>query len=84
MARMLAKQPGDRPQTPAQVVVGLRDWVMEVPPPTEDEMPATRYSSHRDIATSARGSTMAVMSKSSRDLLRKTMAATEPQSISSH
>ena len=84
IARMLAKQPGDRPATPAQVVVALRDWVTEVPPPTEDEMPTTRYSSHRDIATSARGSTMAVMSKSSRDLLLRTMAANEPIPISSH
>ena len=75
VARMLAKHPGDRPQSPAQVVVALRDWLAEVPPPTEEEMPATRYSSHRDIATSARGSTMAIVSKSSRDLLLKTMAA---------
>jgi eukaryotic-like serine/threonine-protein kinase len=84
VARMLAKQPGERPQSPAQVVVALRDWVTEVAPPTEDEMPTTRYSSHRDIATSARGSTMAVMSKSSRDLLLRTMAAPEGVALSSH
>ena len=55
----------------------LRPWVADVPPPTPDEMPPTRYDPGQDMDTKARHSTMALMSKSSRDLLLKTMIAAQ-------
>jgi serine/threonine protein kinase len=80
ISRMLAKDPAERPQTPARVIAELRPWVTEVPPPTPDEMPPSRYTSGQDMDTKARHSTMALMSRSSRDLLLKTMIAAEPGS----
>ena len=77
VARMLAKDPAARPQTAGRVIAELRPWVADVPPPTPDEMPPTRYDPGQDMDTKARHSTMALMSKSSRDLLLKTMIAAE-------
>ena len=51
--------------------------VVDVPAPTPEEMPPTRYDPGQDMDTKARHSTMALMSKSSRDLLLKTMIAVE-------
>jgi eukaryotic-like serine/threonine-protein kinase len=76
VARMLAKDPADRPATPATLIAELRPWIVEVPPPTPDEMPPARYNPGQDVDTKARHSTMALMSKSSRDLLFKTMTKT--------
>jgi eukaryotic-like serine/threonine-protein kinase len=73
IARMLSKDPAGRPQTPAAVIAELRPWVVDVPAPTPDEMPPNRYEPGQDVDTKARHSTMALMSKSSRDLLFKTM-----------
>jgi hypothetical protein len=74
---MLAKDPAERPQTPARVIAELRPWVTDVPPPTPEEMPPARYVPGQDVDTKARHSTMALMSRSSRDLLLKTMIAAE-------
>jgi serine/threonine protein kinase len=77
VARMLAKDPAGRPQSAGRVISELRPWVVDVSPPTPDEMPPTRYDPGQDMDTKARHSTMALMSKSSRDLLLKTMTAAE-------
>jgi serine/threonine protein kinase len=73
VARMLAKDPADRPPTPAAVIAALRPWLVEVPPPGPGDMPPVRYDPGQDVDTKARHSTMALMSRSSRDLLFKTL-----------
>jgi eukaryotic-like serine/threonine-protein kinase len=73
--RMLAKDPDKRPACPARVIADLRPWIVDVPAPTRDEMPSTRFSPHRDIDTKAQHSTMTVITKSSRSLLLKSIAA---------
>ena len=75
VARMLVKDPAARQPTARAVIADLRPWVVDVPPPTPEEMPPTRYDPGQDVDTKARHSTMALMSKSSRDLLLKTMIA---------
>jgi serine/threonine protein kinase len=75
VARMLAKDPAERPQSPARVIAELRSWVADVPPPTPEEMPPTRFAPGQDVDTKARNSTMAMLSRSSRDLLFKTIIA---------
>ena len=77
VARMLDKDPSGRPQSANRVIAELRPWVKDVPPPTPDEMPPARYEPGQDMDTKARHSTMALMSKSSRDLLLKTMIAAQ-------
>lgn len=77
ISRMLAKNPADRPQFPARVIAELRPWVSEVAAPTTEEMPPGRYSPAPDVDTKARHSTMTLMSRSSRDLLMKTMSSVE-------
>jgi hypothetical protein len=77
VARMLVKDPAGRPRSPSRLIAELRPWVVEVAPPTPDEMPPTRYDPGQDMDTKARHSTMALMSKSSRDLLLKTMIAAQ-------
>jgi eukaryotic-like serine/threonine-protein kinase len=77
VARMLDKDPAGRPQSANRVIAELRPWVRDVPPPTPDEMPPSRYDPGQDMDTKARHSTMALMSKSSRDLLLKTMIASQ-------
>ena len=79
IAQMLAKEPAARPQCPAHVIADLRSWVVDVPPPTPDEMPPTRFAPGEDMDTKARHSTMALMSKSSRDMLLKTIIAAKPE-----
>lgn len=74
VSRMLAKDPADRPQAPGRVIADLRPWLVDVPPPTPEQMPPTRYDPDQDMDTKARHSTMALMSKSSRVLLFKTAA----------
>jgi eukaryotic-like serine/threonine-protein kinase len=76
VARMLSKDPAQRPQSPVRLISELRPWVVDVPPPTPDEMPPTRYAPGQDVDTKARHSTMMLLSKSSRALLLKTMIAT--------
>ncbi len=80
VARMLAKDPAERPHSPARVIAELRSWVTDVPPPKPEEMPPTRFNPGEDFDTKARHSTMALMSKSSRDLLLKTLFAVQPAS----
>ena len=77
VARMLVKDPAARQPTARAVIADLRPWVADVPPPTPEEMPPTRYDPGQDVDTKARHSTMALMSKSSRDLLLKTMIAAQ-------
>jgi len=74
---MLDKDPARRPQTANRVIAELRPWVADVPPPTPEEMPPSRYDPGQDMDTKARQSTMALMSRSSRDLLLKTMIAAQ-------
>ena len=74
---MLVKDPAVRQQTAKGVIAELRQWVVDVPAPTPEEMPPTRYTPGQDVDTKARHSTMVLMSKSSRDLLLKTMIAAE-------
>jgi serine/threonine protein kinase len=78
IARMLAKDPAERPQTPGRVIAELRSWIADVPPPKPEEMPASPYSPDQAVDTKARHSTMALMSRSSRDLLLRTMIAAKP------
>ena len=77
VSRMLAKDPAERPQSPSRVIAELKSWVTDVYPPTKDEMPPSRFVPGQDVDTKARHSTMAMMSRSSRDLLLKTMIAVE-------
>ena len=77
VARMLAKDPAARQPSARAVIADLRPWIGDVPPPTPDEMPPSRYDPGQDMDTKARHSTMALMSKSSRDLLLKTMIAAQ-------
>jgi eukaryotic-like serine/threonine-protein kinase len=77
VARMLDKDPARRPQTANRVIAELRPWVVDVPPPIPEEMPPSRYDPGQDMDTKARQSTMALMSRSSRDLLLKTMIAAQ-------
>jgi serine/threonine protein kinase len=78
IARMLAKNPAERPQSSARVIAELRSWIVHVPPPTPEEMPPSRQIPGQDVDTKARNSTMEMMSRSSRNLLLKTMIATGP------
>jgi eukaryotic-like serine/threonine-protein kinase len=71
--QMLAKDPGARPTCPARVIAEFEPWIVDVPPPTRDEMPSTRISPHRDVDTKAQHSTMNIMTKSNRSLILKTM-----------
>lgn len=50
--RMMAKNPADRPQSAEEVHSSLLPWVTPVDPPSRDELPAARYSRHRDITNS--------------------------------
>lgn len=77
VARMLAKDPAARQPSARAVIAELRPWIADVPPPTPEEMPPNRYDPGQDVDTKARHSTMALMSKSSRDLLLKTMIAAQ-------
>jgi serine/threonine protein kinase len=77
VARMLDKDPARRPQAANRVIAELRPWVVDVPTPTPEDMPPTRYDPGQDMDTKARQSTMALMSRSSRDLLLKTMIAAQ-------
>jgi serine/threonine protein kinase len=77
VARMLVKDPAARQPSAKGVIAELRPWVVDVPPPTPQEMPPARYTPGQDVDTKARHSTMALMSKSSRDLLLKTMIAAQ-------
>ncbi len=53
IARMLAKRPADRYQTPAEVVEALDRWAVNPPPPpTEREIPAVAGSEVRASAAS--------------------------------
>jgi hypothetical protein len=74
---MLVKDPAARQPSAKGVIAELRPWVVDVPPPTPQEMPPARYTPGQDVDTKARHSTMALMSKSSRDLLLKTMIAAQ-------
>jgi eukaryotic-like serine/threonine-protein kinase len=71
--QMLAKDPAARPAFPARVIADFEPWIVDVPPPTRDEMPSTRISPHRDVDTKAQHSTMTIMTKSNRSLILKTM-----------
>jgi len=71
--QMLAKDPTARPVCPARVIAEFEPWIVDVPPPTRDEMPSTRISPHRDVDTKAQHSTMNIMTKSNRSLILKTM-----------
>ena len=73
VARMLAKSPADRPRTPAHVVDELQPWLTDVDPPTIEEMPPERFWTHRDIDTKSKLSSSAMISKSSRALILKSM-----------
>jgi len=77
ISRMLAKDPAERPQFPARVIAELSPWVSDVAAPTTEEMPPGRYAPGQDVDTKARHSTMALMSRSSRDLLLRTMISAE-------
>jgi serine/threonine-protein kinase len=77
VARMLVKDPAARQPTAKAVIADLRRWVVDVDPPTPEEMPPSKYDPGQDVDTKARHSTMALMSKSSRDLLLKTMIAAQ-------
>ena len=58
--------PGRPPASAGRLIAELRPWIAELPPPTPDEMPPTRYNPAEDVDTKARHSTMAILSKSSR------------------
>lgn len=73
VARMLAKSPADRPRTPAHLVDELQPWLKDVDPPTTEEMPPERFWTHRDIDTKGMLSSSAMISKSSRALILKSM-----------
>ena len=75
VGRMLAKHPDERPPTGTAVVEAMRPWLVDVPSPTTEEMPPTRYAAHRDVDTRAHLLTAAIVSKSSRSLLLNTMLA---------
>jgi len=75
VARMLEKNRTDRPQTPARVVEALEPWLTDVDPPAVEDMPPERFWGHRDVDTKAKLSTAAIMSKSSRNLILRTMIA---------
>jgi serine/threonine protein kinase len=77
ISRMLAKDPAERPQSPSRIIAELKSWVTDVSPPTKEEMPPSRFAPGQDFDTKARHSTMAMMSRSSRDLLLRTMIAVE-------
>jgi serine/threonine protein kinase len=69
VARMLEKAPSRRFQTPADVIDAFMPWIVDVDPPTEDEMPPLPSSPQSDIDTKARLSTRTVLSPSSRSIL---------------
>jgi serine/threonine protein kinase len=92
--RMLAKDPADRFQTPAEVCAALAAWVPEsVPPPSPDEMPAlcpalrggSQDSSPRMPASAGAPSTVArrawstVVNKESTSAARRRKANSKPK-----
>ena len=66
VAAMLAKDPAQRPQSPDVLLGMLQPWLVEVPPPTPEELPIFRYTHHRDIDTMSRLSTVASISATMR------------------
>lgn len=77
LAKMLAKTVEERQATPAQLIEELQPWLIDVDPPTAEEMPTERYSTHRDISKDQH-STAALLTKSSRDLILRTMVMQPP------
>jgi eukaryotic-like serine/threonine-protein kinase len=78
VAHLLEKDAARRPQTPADVVELLRPWLEPVDPPTPEEMPATRYSPHRDLETMSRISTIGSIPATTRSqLLQQSSVSTE-------
>jgi len=75
IASMMSKNPANRPQTPLEVVSRLRPWFEEVPPPTPEELPESRYTPHRDIDTMSRLSTVATMSSAMRSKILQSAAS---------
>jgi eukaryotic-like serine/threonine-protein kinase len=56
--KMLMKNPDHRFQEPIQVFDALQPWLEDVAPPTAEEMPANRFSQHRDLDTMSKLSTV--------------------------
>jgi serine/threonine protein kinase len=57
LAKMLSKSRSGRPQSADELLRSLAPWLTAVAPPTPEELPGTRYFTHRDNETTARLST---------------------------
>ncbi len=80
ISMMLAKDPAKRPQTPTDVIMKLKPWLEEVPPPMPEELPEHRYSPHRDLDTLSKLSTISTMSSAMRSKIMQSAAAAATQS----
>ncbi|MCE9533429.1 MAG: serine/threonine protein kinase [Planctomycetes bacterium] len=80
ISSMMAKDPARRPQLPHEIISALSPWFVEVPPPTPEELPESRYTHHRDIDTMSRLSTVATMSAAMRSKILQTAEAMAAQS----
>ncbi|QVL33626.1 serine/threonine protein kinase [Telmatocola sphagniphila] len=65
--RMLAKNADDRFQTPWEVVEALNPWLRDVPPPTEEELPANNLLLLRSASSMHQKSTVANLAMTIRD-----------------
>jgi eukaryotic-like serine/threonine-protein kinase len=75
IAQMLEKDRDRRPTTPLRVIEALQPWLEDVPPPTPEELPESRYTHHRDLDTLSKLSTVASMSMAMRSKILQSAAA---------
>jgi serine/threonine protein kinase len=75
VARMLAKNRDDRPTTPNEVIELLQPWLRDVPPPSPEEMPESRYTHPRNLDTLSKLSTVASMSMAMRSRILQSGSA---------
>ncbi|MEZ6142725.1 MAG: serine/threonine-protein kinase [Zavarzinella sp.] len=78
---MLEKSPNARPQQPKDVIRYLEPWLVDVEPPTPDEVPENRFSLNRELASMSKASTVSLMSHSGRTFILKTTDTQQHMSI---
>ncbi len=73
ISKMLSKKPEARYQMPIEVIQAIHPWLRDVPPPTPEELPASRFMHHRDLETMSKMSTMGPVSRTTHSFVSQYM-----------